>query len=78
MVLLLTTPVDPVVTSRAASELVDAIVEAVDIGRTAEVERLRVALGSVGLADAFDAELRLSGLVSCSDWISCDYSELML
>ncbi len=42
-------------------ELVDALVEAVDIERTSEIDRVRNALEPFGGAALFAAELRLSG-----------------
>jgi len=60
------------ISAREQSDLVDAIVEAVDIGRSVEVDRLRLALEPFGLVGAFDDELRLTGSYSDSgDWC-CD------
>jgi len=53
-------------------ELIDALTEAVDLGRTWEVARLRDLLDRLGLAQAFDDEIRLNGSWSecCGDcWI---------
>ncbi len=47
-----------------AVELVDAIVAAVDVDRTDEVNRVRAALQHLGLDQAFADEVRLSGLPS--------------
>lgn len=57
------------ISMREISDLVDAIVEAADVARVAEVDRLRLALVPFGLVGAFDDELRLSG--SYSD--SCEW-----
>lgn len=55
-----------------ALELVDAIVAAVDVDRADEVRRTRVALECLGLAGAFNDELRLAGVPSAS-WQRCQF-----
>ena len=59
------------VSARDCDVLVDAIVEAVDIGRYTSVERVRHALEPFGLVEAFDAELRLNGVTSVCDVEYC-------
>jgi hypothetical protein len=54
----------------AGQELVDAIVAAVDVDRSFEVDRLRLALESFDLDESFADELRLSG-VSSATWRLC-------
>ena len=49
---------------QAALDLVDAIVSAVDLNRSPEVDRIRAALEALGLDGIFQAELRLSGVPS--------------
>ena len=49
------------------TELVDAIVGAIDTNRSEEVERLQGALEPFGLGDAFTDEVRLSGVPSRCD-----------
>jgi hypothetical protein len=51
-------------------ELVDAIVAAIDLDRSTEVDRVQIALGPFGLADMFSEELRLSGVPSAT-WELC-------
>jgi hypothetical protein len=53
-------------------DLVDAIAAAVDTDRTDEVRRVSAALDRFGLADAFNDELRLSGLPSTT-WQRCEF-----
>lgn len=53
-------------------ELVDAIVSAVDTERNDEIERVRAALASVGLDQAFTDEIRLSGVPSTT-WQRCEF-----
>ena len=48
----------------AGQELIDSIVAAVDSSRTEEVDQVRRALELFGLDEAFDSELRLSGVGS--------------
>ena len=52
-------------------ELVDALVAAVDIGRSWEIERLATALESFGASWLFADELRLNGTASPAGCI-CD------
>ena len=59
-------PADPSLT-----DLVDALVEAVDINRQHEIDRVRFALEPFGGADHFDAELRLNGSASVDEWCIC-------
>ena len=54
----------------AGQELVDAIVAAVDVDRSFEVDRLRLALESFNLDEPFTDELRLSG-ISSATWRLC-------
>ena len=60
---------------RDLTELVDAIVAAVDIDRSWEIDRLQEALEPFGAAGMFAAELRLSGtgsvgeLCCCEEWL---------
>ena len=61
----------PLASERAVVELVDALVEAVDLGRCEAVERVRVALEPFGATGLFDAELRLNGAVSAGEWCLC-------
>lgn len=49
---------------RAGHELVDAIVAAVDVDRSDDVNRLVSALGFLGLDEAFVDEIRLNGVSS--------------
>ncbi len=44
--------------------LVDALVAAVDIGRSWELERLEAALAPFGAVELFSSELRLNGTAS--------------
>lgn len=64
-------PAESVVSARDRDVLVDAIVEAVDIGRYTSIERVRFALEPFGLVEAFDAELRLNGVSSTCDVVYC-------
>ncbi|MEM9655861.1 MAG: hypothetical protein AAGA65_27495 [Actinomycetota bacterium] len=48
-------------------EIVDSIVGAVDLNRSAEIERVRLALETIGLDVAFQSELRLTGVPSVCD-----------
>jgi len=57
-------------------DLVDALVEAVDLNRWAEIDRLRAALEPLGLAAMFDAELRLNGIASGDEWCICGGADL--
>ena len=45
-------------------ELIDSVAAAVDLGRTDEIQQLRQVLEAFGLGEAFNAELRLSGVES--------------
>lgn len=56
-----TTAATPGLTPTQAVDLVDAIVCAVDLGRSHEVERVRGALVPLGLDRVFVDELRLNG-----------------
>ena len=58
-------------TDRDVTELVDALVEAVDVNRWAEIDRLRSALEPFRATAIFDAELRLNGTTSDSQWCIC-------
>ncbi len=49
---------------QAITELVDALVEAVDLNRWSEIDRLRSALDPFRATALFDAELRLNGTAS--------------
>ena len=51
--------------------LVDALVEAVDIQRWSEIDRVRSALEPFGGTAIFDAELRLNGVASVDEWCIC-------
>jgi hypothetical protein len=56
-------------------EIVDSIVGAVDLNRTAEIERPRLALEAIGLDALFQSELRLTGVPSICDgecWVDAD------
>lgn len=55
--------------------LIDALVEAVDMPRWAEVDRVRSALEPFGGAAQFDAELRLNGVASVDEWCICGGEE---
>ena len=63
------------VSERAMVELVDALVEAVDLNRWAEIDRLRVALEPFGVVAMFDAELRINGIASGNEWCFCSGEE---
>ena len=52
---------------QASQEIVDSIVGAVDLNRSAEIERVRLALEAIGLDLAFQSELRLTGVPSVCD-----------
>jgi hypothetical protein len=56
-------------------ELVDALVEAVDLNRWTEIDRLRLALEPFGVVPMFDAELRLNGLPSDNEGCICGGGE---
>jgi len=58
-------------TDRDVAELVDALVEAVDLDRWAEIDRLRTALEPFRATAMFDAELRLNGTTSDGEWCIC-------
>lgn len=64
-------PADPQLTN-----LVDALVEAIDINRHHEVDRVRSALEPFGGIALFDAELRLNGSASVEEWCICGGEEL--
>lgn len=53
------------------TDLVDALVEAIDAHRWAEIDRVRCALEPFGAAALFDAELRLNGTASIDEWCIC-------
>ena len=69
----------PTVTERIAdrelTDLVDALVEAIDINRFHEIDRVRSALEPFGASDLFDAELRLNGTASVDEWCICGGEE---
>ncbi|MGH1488195.1 MAG: hypothetical protein ACRBK7_02185 [Acidimicrobiales bacterium] len=57
-------------------DLVDALVQAIDLDRTEEVDRIREALEPFGAVDMFNDELRLNGSPSsecgpceCGVWL---------
>ncbi len=52
-------------------DLVDALVEAIDINRMSETQRVRSALEPFGATALFDAELRLNGAPSTDEWCIC-------
>ncbi len=56
--------------------LVDALVEAIDVQRWTEIDRLRLALEPFGCTALFDAELRLNGVASVDEWCICGGDEL--
>ncbi len=58
------------------NDLVDALIEAVDMNRYAEVDRVRSALEPFGGAELFDAELRLNGTASVDEWCICGGEDL--
>ncbi len=60
---------------RDVAELVDALVEAVDLNRWAEIDRLRIALEPFRATAMFDTELRLSGTPSGSQGCICGGEE---
>lgn len=53
------------------TDLVDALVEAIDMNRYAEIDRVRTALEPFGGGVLFDAELRLNGVASVDEWCIC-------
>ena len=55
----------------ALTALVDSLVQAVDMNRDYEVNRLRNALEPFGATALFDAELRLNGIASLDEWCIC-------
>lgn len=57
------------------TDLIDALVEAIDTNRYLEVDRVRSALEPFGGAELFDAELRLNGSASVDDWCICGGEE---
>lgn len=56
---------------RDVTELVDALVEAIDVNRWPEIDRLRSALEPFGAVVLFDAELRLNGVASIDEGCIC-------
>lgn len=64
-------PRPPLPVDAALVELIDAMVEAVDINRTAEIDRLRSALEPFGGNDLFITELRLSGTPTSYEGCIC-------
>ena len=58
-------------------DLVDALVEAIDINRAHETQRVRSALEPFGATALFDAELRLNGAPSIDEWCICGGEVLM-
>ena len=65
------TPVGYELNDQALTELVDALVEAADLGRWIEIDRLRSALEPFGALAMFDAELRLNGTSSLGEGCIC-------
>jgi hypothetical protein len=63
-------PADP-----CLADLVDALVEAIDINRHHEINRVRSALEPFGGTALFDAELRLNGSASVDEWCICGGEE---
>ena len=63
-------PTDP-----SLADLVDALVEAIDINRQHEINRVRSALEPFGGSSLFDAELRLNGSASADEWCICGGEE---
>ncbi len=59
------------IADRELTSLIDALVEAVDVQRWAEIDRVRAALEPFGGIALFDAELRLNGTASIDDWCIC-------
>ena len=57
-------------------DLVDALVAAVDAGRTSEIDQLRMTLEPFGAVYLFDAELRLNGVPSIPEFCICGGEEL--
>ena len=55
------------------AELVDALVEAVDVNRWVEIDRLRSALEPFRASALFDAELRLNGTASADEDCICGW-----
>jgi hypothetical protein len=55
----------------ALVDLVDALVAAIDLRRTREIDQLRFALEPFGGAALFDAELRLNGSASVDESCIC-------
>ncbi len=66
-----TTPCRVFTPDRELTALVDALVEAVDVRRWEEIERLRAALEPFGAVTLFDAELRLNGTTNFDDECIC-------
>jgi len=60
----------------ALVDLVDALVAAVDAGRSQEIDQLRFALEPFGGAHLFDAELRLNATPSVPEFCICGGEEL--
>ena len=54
------------------NDLVDALVNAIDTMRWAEVDRVRSALEPFGAGNLFDAEMRLNGTASVDEWCICN------
>ncbi len=61
---------------RDVAELVDALVQAVDLNRWADIERIRIALEPFRAVAMFDAELRLNGIASPDERCICGGEEL--
>lgn len=53
------------------TELVDALVEAIDLNRWLEIDRVRSALEPFGATALFDAELRLNAIPSTVEGCIC-------
>lgn len=52
-------------------DLVDALVEAIDITRLSEINRVRSALEPFGATELFDAELRHNGTSNADEFCIC-------
>ncbi|MGH1493656.1 MAG: hypothetical protein ACRBK7_30380 [Acidimicrobiales bacterium] len=57
------------------ADLIDALVEAVDMQRWTEIDRVRSALEPFGGTALFDAELGLNGMASIDEWCICGGEE---
>ena len=52
-------------------DLVDALVEAIDLNRHHETQRVRSALEPFGASELFDVEMRLNGVPSVDECCIC-------